>query len=126
MLGVVLDERGALLREVRWATPFGAGPILDGISALARELGPWDTLGVGAAGLVTRTGVLRAAPNLPRVAELDVAGELARRLEAPVSGDNDAPRATLAEGRLGAGAGARHLVLVTPRPRLGGGPRVGG
>jgi glucokinase len=126
MLGVVLDEAGGLVREVRWATPSGAEAILDGIAALARELGPWETLGVGAAGLVTTSGVLRAAPNLPRVAELDVAGELGRRLDGPVSVDNDATCATLAEWRLGAGAGGRDLVLVTLGTGIGGGLVMGG
>ena len=44
---------------------------------------PYDALGVGVPGLVTRDGVLRAAPNLDGVADFDVAGLLRRAGRAP-------------------------------------------
>ena len=66
-LGVVVDETGASLAEqrrptpTRWQTPSSTRWL-----EFADELAPYDTLGVGVPGLVTRQGVLRAAPNLDR------------------------------------------------------------
>ncbi len=58
MAGVVADLRDELVR---------------------RSLGDLAAVGVGVAGLVDRAGVLRFAPNLPGVVDLDVQGALGRR-----------------------------------------------
>ena len=71
-LGVALDEHGDIVAEDRRSTPRGPGSLpklIDTLAELAGELGPFDELGVGVPGLVTRSGVLRAAPNLDGVAD---------------------------------------------------------
>src|SRR4051794_35385944 len=112
-LGVVLDGDGAVEREERAATPAGADHILRVLHQVALVLGPVPTLGVGAAGLVDDDGVLCAAPNLTGVTELDLRSELTARLDRDVMVENDATCAAFAEWRLGAGRGAREMVLVT-------------
>ncbi len=84
-------------------------------------------IGVGAPGMVDRTGVLRFAPNLPGAAGADLAGLLAGRLPgATVLVENDANLAALAEYRLGAAAGSDHVLMVTLGTGIGGGLLDGG
>jgi glucokinase len=124
-LGVVLAD-GEVVREVRAATPTGADAVVATVVAVAAELQPYDRLGVGVPGLVTRRGVLRAAPNLPGVFELDVQSQLEHRLDHPVIVENDATGAMLAEWRLGAARGARDAALVTLGTGIGAGFVVDG
>jgi glucokinase len=77
-------------------------------------------------GLVTRTGVLRAAPNLVSVAELAVGPRVAAALGRPVAIDNDATCAALAEWQYGAGRGVDDMVMVTLGTGIGGGIVAGG
>ena len=120
-LGVVLDDSGAVLDEIRRPTSRRPDELIDALVALAGELAPFDSLGVGVPGLVTRGGVLRAAPHLIDVAELDVSSRLTSRLGIDVHVDNDATCATLAEWELGAAQGANDVVGVTLGTGIGGG-----
>ena len=126
LLGVVLDDAGSVVREERAPTPQGSGPLLDGLVDLARSLGPVDSLGIGIAGLVTRRGVLRAAPNLTIDSEFEVAGDVGRALGIPVGVDNDATCATVAEWQWGAGRGASDMAMITLGTGIGGGFVSGG
>lgn len=128
-LGVALDEHGEVVAEQRRPTPRGPGSLpqlVDTLADLVGELGPAEAVGVGVPGLVTRNGVLRAAPNLDGVADFDVAGLLGSRLGRSVQVDNDATCATVAEWLYGAGQGATDLVLVTLGTGIGGGVVAGG
>src|SRR3954470_24749096 len=88
-LGVVVDAGGALLQEDRLPTPDGPAALLDRLSQLASALAPFDTFGVGAAGLVSSDGVWRAAPNVGGVWDFAIKQELSERLGRPVAVDND-------------------------------------
>jgi glucokinase len=125
-LGVVVDGAGAVLREERLITPAGTAALLDTLDVLALALAPYDTFGVGAAGLVSRDGVWRAAPNVADVWDFPIAEHLAERLGHPVHVDNDATCATLAEWQAGAALGASDVVLVTLGTGIGGGIVSGG
>ena len=125
-LGVVVDEHGEVVLERRRATPKGADQVIDALVDFAGELGAWDSLGIGVPGLVTRTGVLRAAPNLVSVAELAVGPRVAAELGRPVAIDNDATCAALAEWQYGAGRGVDDMVMVTLGTGIGGGIVAGG
>ncbi len=123
-LGVALDDTGAVVAEDRRPTPRGDDslePLVDTLVELAQSLGVEGSLGVGVPGLVTRDGVLRAAPNLDGVADFEVGRLVAERLEHPVSVDNDATCATVAEWQLGAAAGTDNMMLVTLGTGIGGG-----
>lgn len=128
-LGVLLDTHGEVIREVRRPTPRGDDAVIGVLADVARELleslgrdhRARASVGVGVPGLVTRDGVLTAAPNLPGVVDLDVAGRLGEVLGRGVSVDNDATCATSAEWALGAGRGSDDLVLVTLGTGIGGG-----
>jgi glucokinase len=137
ILGVVADPAAprTVLCSVRVDTPRGAGALVAGMAGVVaelraevarRELGDLDAVGVGIAGLVDRAGVLRVAPNLPGVVDLDVHGDLSAATGLPVAVDNDANVATLAEHRVGAGQLADDMVLVTLGTGIGGGIVSGG
>ena len=113
LLGVLLDGSGSVLNEIRRPTPVGADALIDGLAALAGELGSWDSLGIGLPGLVTRDGVVRSSPHLPGVHDVPVSALLARRLDRQVSADNDATCAAVGEWQFGAGRGVDDLVVVT-------------
>ncbi len=123
-LGVALDEDGRIVAERRRPTPRGADSLpalVDVLVELAIELGEVDSLGIGVPGLVTRDGVLRAAPNLDGVADFEVGPLLAERLGHPVSVDNDGTCAAVAEWQLGAAKGEDDVLLVTLGTGIGGG-----
>ncbi len=140
-LGVVLDDDGHVLFELRRPTPSGVDGLIDELVDFAGELarceGPnedrssssacgYDTLGVGVPGLVTREGVLRAAPNLTSAFELRVGPLLSQALGHPVAVDNDATCATLAEWQHGAARGFDDVVLAALGTGIGGGLVTGG
>jgi glucokinase len=120
-LGVVLDDAGHIVREERAATPKGPDAVLDIVEELADRLRPYDSLGLGAAGLVTRRGLWRAAPNVVGIWDFPVAERLEARLGHSVHVDNDATCAVLAEWRHGAAVGATDVVLATLGTGIGGG-----
>lgn len=102
--GVVLDERGAILAQVRESTRPGAEGVVDTaqrvFDALRREVGEPLTLpvGVGVPGLVdVGRGMLRHAVNLGvNGDDLPLRDLLADRLGVPVALENDVNAAALA------------------------------
>jgi glucokinase len=123
-LGVALAPDGDVVAQDVRPTPRGANslePLIDTLVDLATELGASDSLGIGVPGLVTREGVLRAAPNLDGVADFEVGRLMTERLGYAVSVDNDATCATVAEWQLGAARGTDNMMLVTLGTGIGGG-----
>jgi len=123
-LGIALDPDGNLLAQDRRPTPRGPAsldPLIDVLAELATSLGAVGSVGIGVPGLVTRDGVLRAAPNLDGVADFEVGRLLAERLGHAVEVDSDATCAAVAEWKLGAARGASDMILVTLGTGIGGG-----
>jgi glucokinase len=123
-LGVALDESGAVIASDRRPTPRGddsLAPLIDTLVELAQSLGVDASLGIGVPGLVTRDGVLRAAPNLDGVADFEVRRLLSEKLGHAVTVDNDATCALVAEWQLGAATGTTNMMLVTLGTGIGGG-----
>jgi glucokinase len=121
---VVLDTAGEVVESAQRPTPRGDRSLevlIDVLIELADEVGHNGSVGVGVPGLVTRHGVLRAAPNLDGVADFPISELLSQRLGSHVYVDNDATCATLAEWRLGAGVGTHDMMLVTLGTGIGGG-----
>ena len=93
-------------------------------------LGP-PPVGIGIAGLVDSSGVLRFSPNLAAASGADVGALVTSRLAGPLAGaevraHNDATCAALAELVLGAARGVRDGLVVTLGTGIGGALIVGG
>ena len=127
VLGIAVDGAGNPVAEHRLPTPAGGPAVLEALFAVVGALGPPAAVGVGMPGLVDVGGVLRFAPNLAGVVDLDVRGALQARFpDIPVRIDNDATCAGWAEARVGAARGATDAVLVTLGTGIGGGVIAGG
>src|SRR6266540_5361606 len=94
------------------------------IVAVARELmvgrGGVRALGVGAAGMVDRGGVMRYAPNVAW-RDFPLTERVRSGVGLPTLVDNDANVAAWGEFRFGAGRDARDMLLVTVGTGIGGG-----
>ena len=58
-LGVVIDDQGNIVREVRKPTPT-ADQLVETLASIVRELGEHTTVGLGVPGLISRDGVIRS------------------------------------------------------------------
>jgi glucokinase len=149
VLGVALDPANRVVAESRVPTPTaltpGARPgeavadaIADVVEQLEASLGLDDAIsvtetsearavGVGAPGMLDRDGRLRFSPNLPQGHGVDWKILMGERLPGrAVVIENDANLAALAEHRLGAARGYRHVVVVTLGTGIGGGLIIDG
>jgi len=120
------DDPAIVLRSHRRDTPSTPDGVLDAIVETIEALGGAATIGIGLPGLVDRSGILRSAPNLPVMVDVDVIGPIARRTDAAVAVDNDATCALRAEMAIGAAAGFGDVVLVTLGTGIGGAIAIGG
>ncbi len=81
-----------------------------------------SAIGIGCAGSVDpRTGVVRRSPNFGHWKDVPLKEWAELDFGVPVSIDNDANCAAIAEWKLGAGKGLRNFVLLTLGTGVGGG-----
>lgn len=127
VLAGVVDEHGRVVRTARRATPGRRVDTVRVEDALVQAVlevaggSPIAGVGVAAAGFVDASGSrVMFAPHLPWQGE-DVRDRLADRWGVPVTLDNDANGAAVAEWTYGAARGARSVVVVTMGTGIGGG-----
>jgi glucokinase len=123
-----------LLTE-RIPTPSGVDAVKDALIALGtklversrRELGrDVSGVGLGAPGLVDRSGTLRYGPNLPGVVDVAFGDVLRAGLSLPATVDNDATCAAWGEHERGAARGRNHSITITLGTGIGAGITVKG
>lgn len=125
----IVDVDGRVLARARRDTPRAAEDIVplvaDTVGTLWAQAGVDAVpVGVGAAGIIDRDGVMRYAPNIAW-ADYPLAAELAERVGAPVTVHNDANVAAWAEYRAGAGrAATSDMLMLTVGTGVGGGAVV--
>jgi glucokinase len=119
-----VDREGVVLEGVRHRTDTSSQDAL--VTQLERaiaELASDETaaLGVGIPSLIDqRAGRAGGSVNVP-LAGVDLRDRLAKRFGVPVALENDANAAALAEHRVGAGRGTKHMVMLTVGTGIGGG-----
>jgi glucokinase len=98
------------------------------IEQVVEELGREGVagLGVGVPGAVRPDGLVIRSPNIPAWRDYPARTRLGRRLGLPVSVENDANVAALAEGWLGAGRGIADYLVLTLGTGIGSGIVLGG
>ena len=122
--GALVDGSGNIIRETRVPTPAqDSDAIADAVVQLIRELSEGVDVvaaGVAAAGFVDaeRANIVYA-PNLSWRNE-PIKAKIQAKVSMPVFIENDANAAGWAEYRFGAGAGARHVVMLTIGTGVGG------
>ncbi|MEA4882618.1 MAG: ROK family protein [Clostridia bacterium] len=127
----LVDDTLQALRSVRLATQAeeGADAVMDRIVGSVLSLAEQTpggisgvcAIGIGAPGpLNHEAGIVDDAPNL-RWRNVPVTRILSERLGRPVYLENDANAAALAENRMGAGRGTRHMMYVTVSTGIGSG-----
>jgi glucokinase len=138
LLGVLLDPDdvdGGPLIEFRVPTPVGTDAVETAIIDVSRQLidrAPAElgrqvrATGLGAPGLVDRSGTLRYGPNLPGVIDEPFGAKLSAGLGMPVVVDNDATCAAWGEHERGASRGRNHSVLIALGTGIGAGITVKG
>lgn len=97
--------------------------VLAQLESLIGELGRdgFAALGVGVPSTIDqRAGTAVSSVNIP-LADVDLRDRLGRRFRVPVMIENDGNAAAVAEHRLGAGRGSRHMVMLTLGTGVGGG-----
>ncbi len=122
--GALVDESGSIIRESRVPTPAqDSEAITDAVVQLIQELSEGVevlAVGVAAAGFVDaeRSNIVYA-PNLSWRNE-PLKAKIQAKVTMPVFIENDANAAGWAEYKFGAGAGAKHVVMLTIGTGVGG------
>jgi len=126
----VVDGTGAILVEDRRPAPMGWEPLraemVAAVEAVRATYPDVTAVGVGAAGMVGRDGVVRYSPNVHAFSDTPVRSDLEAALGLPVVVDNDANVAAYAEVRVGAARGCEHALVITLGTGIGGGIVVDG
>ena len=135
VFGLVTPE-GELLHHFSHPTEGHKGPdrvmqnILDGIEKIMEtDIGRRvNGIGLGSPGAIdTEHGlVIECAPNIPDWTGRQIREPIVERFGLPTFVDNDAKMAVIGEAVFGAGAGHRHLFVVTLGTGIGGGVVLNG
>ncbi|MFT3974495.1 MAG: ROK family protein [Amaricoccus sp.] len=114
---------GTILARGRAASDRDPGVVLDRLIALIEDLDDPSVaaIGIGVPGRVDFTRRAILSGGYVDLSGIAVASRLEARFSRPVVVDNDASMALVAEARIGAGRGARHLALLTIGTGIGGG-----
>lgn len=130
VLGALVDETGAVIREHRVPSPDPWPEMRDAtvavIEELRREAPNVEAVGVGAAGMIDLDGMIHYAPNVPGFRRVPVQAALAAATGLPTIVDNDANTAAYAEIKVGVARGVRDALVITLGTGIGGGVIIDG
>ena len=121
-----IDRRGAVTAGTERPTPTASQYELltaldELIEQIQEQVGCVEALGFGIPSTIDqRSGRAVSSVHVP-LADLDFRERMIERFELPVAIDNDGNAAAIAEWKLGAGAGARDMIMLTLGSGIGGG-----
>ncbi|MGH3035384.1 MAG: ROK family protein, partial [Gaiellaceae bacterium] len=116
LLAGVVDSEGVVIRRTVHPTDLSSEDVL--LSQVESAIGEIvddqaDGLGIGIPSTIDqRVGRAVSSVNIP-LADVNLREHLQERFGLPVMIENDANAAALAEHRLGAGRGSRHMLMLT-------------
>jgi len=120
----VVDRDGAVQQHRQRPTPVSSqAALLEGLDEVVEELMDDEIGGIGfgiPSRIDQRSGRTLSSTNIP-LEGVDFRDRMADRFGLPVGIDNDGNAATIAEWRVGAGRGVRHMVMLTLGTGVGGG-----
>lgn len=128
----LIDSAGVVLAKTSLPTDQSVQPdeMVDRIAKAVKELITAQNMkesdllgiGVGAPGpLNTKTGHIVKPPNLPGWWDFPILNSLSRHFDLPITFENDATAAALAEKWVGAAQDAEHFVFITISTGIGAG-----
>lgn len=123
----LFNEKGEIISEQSRPTEAEKGPeyAIHNMAEAINELKSQyhiKAVGIGSPGpLLPSTGVIIEPPNLPGWVNVPIVDMLEEKTGLPVSLENDANAAALAEATLGAGKGAGSVFFITVSTGIGGG-----
>jgi len=127
ILSLCVDREYNVVDEDRRETEADSGPeaVIDRMVASARaviERRNVLAIGISTPGPTkTFEGIVTTPPNLPGWKDVPLAKLISERTGLPSWIENDVNAGALAEHRIGAGRGTKHLVMVAPGTGVGGG-----
>lgn len=122
----ILDEYNNVIFKKSWPTDFQSGinGLIDQIIRTVKiSLGRYydiATIGIGIPGISDKKGMLKVAPNISNGKDVPLGRILYDSFNIPVSIDNDANTAALAELELGAGKEENNFIYLTLGTGVGG------
>lgn len=123
----LVDKNGTILQELERSTEPEKGPefVVGNIVEMVQSVKGdhyVDSIGIGSPGpLNPKTGVIIEPPNLTGWSNVPIVEMLQKAINIPVTLDNDANAAALAEATIGAGAGHESVFYITVSTGIGGG-----
>lgn len=124
ILAGVVDDSGSVLEELRVTSPASDPDAIGAtIGGLVKDLASrhhLETVGVGAAGYIDKSGTVLFAPNIAW-RDVDLKGHVEAATGLPTVVENDANAAAWGEFAHGAGKDVDDLLLVTVGTGVGGG-----
>jgi glucokinase len=121
-----IDRRGAVTERTERPTPTSSeedllGALDEVVEQISEAAGGVEALGFGIPSTIDqRSGRAISSVHVP-LTGIDFRARMGERFELPVAIDNDGNAAAIAEWKLGAGAGARDLIMLTLGTGIGGG-----
>ena len=120
----VVDSDGHVVAEQRTSSPLAWESMREqmlGMVDMLRAEHDVAAIGIGAAGMVDREGVIHYAPNIPGFLGTPVQSEVATATGLPTIVDNDANAAAWGELAHGAARGMLDALVITLGTGIGGG-----
>ena len=130
----LVDMKGKIKNKVKISTQIDKNPnfvmktIIENIKLIIKDIPLKQIIGigVGAAGQIDHArGIIQFSPNL-HWRNVPIVREIKKKINLPVSLDNDANVACFGEFLFGAGRGAKHILCVTLGTGVGGGIIIDG